>query len=115
MALFLILEVPIYRGSKSLGEIRWGKMPPRSQYVLIFLAISFTWLMGLMGYIRSGVRQHWHVYNVMKDTSTGTYHPTHGFATMVVSIIVLLFFSFVAMVFAMAMRSERRELEKSAA
>ncbi len=65
--------------------------------------------MGLMGYIRSGIRQHWHVYQVMKDTSEGAYLPSHGFATMVVSIIVLLFFLFVSGVFALAMRSEQRE------
>ncbi len=109
MVLFLVLEVPIYRASRSLGEIRWGQMPRLSQYVLFFLAVTFTWLMGLMGYIRSGIRQHWHVYQVMKDTSDGAYLPSHGFATMVVSIVVLLFFLFVSGVFALAMRSDRRE------
>ena len=88
-------------------------MPPRSQYVLIFQAVSFTWLMALMGYIRSGVRQHWHVYNVMRDNSPGAFIPTHGFATIVISVIVLGFFLFVAMVFALALRSELKE--KSAA
>ena len=111
--LFLALEVPIYRGAQSLGEIRWGQMPRISQYVLFFLAVTFTWLMGLMGYIRSGVRQHWHVYQVMRDTSEGAFIPSHGFATMVVSIIVLIFFLFVSMVFALAMRSEQREREAS--
>jgi cytochrome bd-type quinol oxidase subunit 1 len=109
MLLFLAIEVPVYRGATSRGEIRWGRMPRVSQYVLFFLAVTFTWLMGLMGYIRSGVRQHWHVYQVMRDASDGAYIPTHGFATMVVSIIVLFFFLFVSMVFALAMRSERRE------
>ena len=113
VVLFLALEVPVYRGAKSLGEIRWGQMPRLSQYVLFFLATTFTWLMGLMGYIRSGVRQHWHVYQVMRDVSDGAYIPTHGFATMVVSIIVLTFFLFVAMVFALAMRSEQREQQPS--
>jgi cytochrome bd-type quinol oxidase subunit 1 len=109
MVLFLALEVPVYRGATSLGEIRWGHIPRLSQYVLFFLAATFTWLMGLMGYIRSGVRQHWHVYQVMRDTSEGAYIPTHGFATMVVSIIVIVFFLFVSMVFALALRSERKE------
>ncbi len=109
MILFLVLDVPISRGAKSLGEIRWGQMPRISQYVLFFLAATFTWLMGLMGYIRSGIRQHWHVYQVMKDTSEGAFIPSHGFATMVVSIIVIVFFLFVSMVFAMAMRSELKE------
>ena len=113
MVLFLVLEAPIYRGAKSLGEIRWGQMPRISQYVLFFLAVTFTWLMGLMGYIRSGIRQHWHVYQVMRDTSDSAYIPSHGFATMVVSIIVILFFLFVSMVFAMAMRSEQKERQAS--
>jgi heme/copper-type cytochrome/quinol oxidase subunit 2 len=111
MVLFLAVEVPIYRGSTTLGEIRWGQMPRLSQYVLFFLAVTFTWLMGLMGYIRSGIRQHWHVYQVMRDTSEGAFLPSHGFATMVVSIIVLVFFLFVSGVFALAMRSEQRERE----
>jgi cytochrome bd-type quinol oxidase subunit 1 len=111
MILFMALEVPIFRGAKSLGEIRWGKMPRLSQYVLFFLAVTFTWLMGLMGYIRSGIRQHWHVYQVMKDTSENAFIPTHGFATMVVSIIVIIFFLLVSMVFALAMRSELKERE----
>jgi cytochrome bd-type quinol oxidase subunit 1 len=113
MILFLAIEVPVYRGATSLGEIRWGRMPRVSQYVLFFLAVTFTWLMGLMGYIRSGVRQHWHVYQIMRDASAGAYIPTHGFATMVVSIIVFFFFLFVAMVFALAMRSELRERRAS--
>jgi len=109
MLLFMALEVPIFKGAKSLGEIRWGRMPRVSQYVLFFLAVTFTWLMGLMGYIRSGVRQHWHIYQLMRDTSEGAYIPSHGFATMVVSIIVIFFFLFVSMVFALAMRSQLRE------
>jgi len=113
MVLFMVLEVPVYRGAKSLGEIRWGLMPRVSQYVLFFLAVTFTWLMGLMGYIRSGIRQHWHVYQVMRDTSEGAYIPSHGFATMVVSIIVIVFFLLVSMVFALAMRSELKERRAS--
>ncbi len=112
MILFLLLEVPIYRGAESLGEIKWGQIPRLSQYVLFFLAVTFTWLMGLMGYIRSGIRQYWHVYQVMKDTSEGAFIPSHGFATTVISIIVLIFFFFVSMVFALAMRSELQDREQ---
>jgi len=112
MVLFLLLEVPIYRGAESLGEIKWGQIPRLSQYVLFFLAVTFTWLMGLMGYIRSGIRQYWHVYQVMKDTSEGAFIPSHGFATTVISIIVLIFFFFVSMVFALAMRSELQDREQ---
>lgn len=106
---FLIIEVPMYRGATSLGEIEWGKMPRRSQYVLFFLAVTFTWLMGLMGYIRSGIRQYWHVYGVMQDASPGAFTPTHGFATIIVSTIVMMFFLMIAIVFSLALRSERKE------
>jgi len=44
-------------------------MPPRSQYALFILAVTFTWLMGLMGFARSGIRQHWHVWQVLQDTA----------------------------------------------
>ena len=50
------------------------RIPPVSQYVLIFIAVTFTWLMGLMGYVRSGLRQHWHVYGVMRDTLARRVH-----------------------------------------
>lgn len=113
MVVFLAIETPMYRGSKSLGEIQWGKMPRRSQYVLFFLAITFTWLMGLMGYIRSGIRQYWHVYGVMRDTSSEAFIPTHGHATATVSAIVFLFFLMIAAVFALALRSERKESSSS--
>ena len=56
------------------GEVRWGKIPAISQYVLIFIAVTFTWLMGLMGYVRSGLRQHWHVYGVIRDTLARRLH-----------------------------------------
>ncbi|MBT5811930.1 MAG: hypothetical protein HOI19_16270, partial [Rhodospirillaceae bacterium] len=57
----ITLDSFIYRGSREVGPLRWGRIPERAQYALFLLAVSFTWLMGLMGYIRSGIRQHWHV------------------------------------------------------
>jgi hypothetical protein len=58
--------------------------------------------MGLMGYVRSGLRQHWHVYGVIRDTSPDAFTPTLGFATQVVSVTVLLFFALIAFVFWLA-------------
>src|SRR5204863_5086462 len=54
-----LIDVLMARGAESLGAIQWGRMPPRSQYALFILAVTFTWLMGLMGFARSGIRQHW--------------------------------------------------------
>jgi cytochrome d ubiquinol oxidase subunit I len=93
------IDVFLFRGAKKTGEVRWGRIPPISQYVLIFIAVTFTWLMGLMGYVRSGLRQHWHVYGVIRDRSVDAFTPTLGFATKVVSVTVLLFFLLIAFVF----------------
>ena len=59
-----------------MGRINWGKIPNRSQFALFLLAITFCWLMGLMGYARSALRQHWHVYGIMRDTSADAFLPT---------------------------------------
>jgi len=55
------LNLTMLKGAKMSGPIEWGKISVRSQYALIMLATAFTWMMGLMGYIRSSVRLFWHV------------------------------------------------------
>jgi cytochrome d ubiquinol oxidase subunit I len=90
-----IIDIFLFRNARIVGQIRWGEIPARAQYMLFFLAVTFTWLMGLMGYVRSGLRLHWHVYEVMKDTSVDAYTPTLGFASTVVSCIVIIFFIFI--------------------
>jgi len=102
MVLITALDIVLFRNAEETGETRWGNMPAISQYTLIFIAISFTWLMGLMGYVRSGRRQHWHVYGVIRDNSVDAFTPTLGFATKVVSITVLIFFVFIGIVFWLA-------------
>jgi cytochrome bd ubiquinol oxidase subunit I len=108
MLVFVAIDIPLLRGAREIGGVRWGQIPGRAQYALFFLAISFTWLMGLMGYIRSGIRQYWHVYGRVADESGHAYTMTHGHATLIVSGIVLIFFVMVAVVFAMAARHESR-------
>jgi cytochrome bd-type quinol oxidase subunit 1 len=104
MLLFTAIDIPMLRGARVIGAIRWGEIPARAQYALFFLAVSFTWLMGLMGYIRSGIRQYWHIYGRVADESAHAYTMTHGHATLIVSAITLVFFALVAMVFWMAAR-----------
>jgi cytochrome bd-type quinol oxidase subunit 1 len=82
--------------------------------VLIFIAVTFTWLMGLMGYVRSGLRQHWHVYGVIRDQSVDAFTPTLGFATKVVSVTVLLFFLLIGLVFWISSLHDRPDFRKKA-
>lgn len=104
----------LYRRPKQTGEVRWGRIPAVSQYVLIFIAVTFTWLMGLMGYVRSGLRQHWHVYGVIRDTSPDAFTPTLGFATQVVSVTVLAFFLLIGFVFWLASLHDRPDFRQGA-
>jgi len=94
-----VIDVLMGRGAQSLGAIQWGKMPPRSQYALFVLAVTFTWLMGLMGFARSGIRQYWHVWQVVQDTSKYAATPALGYASKMISLCVLIFLTLVAFVF----------------
>lgn len=113
-----VVDIFLLKDARVLGAIQWGKIPDRAQYALFLLAVSFTWLMGLMGYVRSGLRQDWHVYGVMRDTSPDAYTPTLGFATNIVSITVVIFLAFIAFIFWLGSLEERpgevEELEKEA-
>jgi cytochrome bd-type quinol oxidase subunit 1 len=99
MVVVVALDLLMLRGSESRGAIRWGHMPERAQYVLIILAVTFTWLMGLMGFARSGIRQHWHIWEVMRDTSEWAATPALGYAGIVISACVLIFLAMVSFVF----------------
>jgi cytochrome d ubiquinol oxidase subunit I len=103
-----VIDIMLLRGSESRGEIQWGKMPNRSQYALFVLAVTFTWLMGLMGYIRSGIRQHWHVTDVFRDNSIDAFTPTLGYAANIVSIGTIMFMVMVIFVFWLSQVSTRK-------
>ncbi len=102
-----VLDNYLYKNAKTIGEPRWGKMPDRSQYALIAITVTFTWLMGMLGYMRAGARQYWHVYGIMKNTSPDAFLPTHGYASVVVTIVTLLFFVLISLVFWSIMKLEQ--------
>jgi cytochrome d ubiquinol oxidase subunit I len=106
----MTLDSFIYRNAEEVGPLRWGRIPARAQYALFLLAVAFTWLMGLMGYIRSGIRQHWHVVDVMRDASTNAFTPTLGYAANVVSVAAIIFMAMVIFVFWIAQVSSAKTL-----
>jgi len=107
IVLVMAIDLPMFKGARSTGTIRWGTIAPRSQYVLILLAVTFTWLMGLMGFARSGVRQHWHVYGVLRDTSPEALTPALGYAANMITIVTIVFFALVSFIFWLGGLSER--------
>ncbi len=112
LVLATIFDILLYRGAPNLEPFRWGKMHRRSQYALLLLCVIFVMNMGLMGFIRSGLRKEWHVVAVMKDTSEWAATPSNLYMATTVSGITLVFLVMVAFVFWTASLVEpgRREL-----
>ncbi len=108
IVLSTVIDSFIYKNAKEVAPQRLGRMPPRSQYALFLLAVSFTWLMGLMGYIRSGIRQHWHVVDVFRDNSADAFTPSLGYATNVISVATIMFMAMVIFVFWLAQISGQK-------
>src|SRR5205814_1648254 len=106
IVLVMAIDIPMFKGARTTGQIRWGTIAPRSQYVLILLAVTFTWLMGLMGFARSGIRQHWHVYGVLRDTSPEALTPALGYAANMITIVTIVFFALVSFIFRLGGLSE---------
>ena len=91
LILVSVIDAFLFKRAKSLGPLRWGKMTVRSQYALLLLTFVITMNMGLMGFIRSGLRGDWHIFGVMRDTSEWAYTPSNFVMTQQVGAAVLLF------------------------
>ncbi|MBI3604845.1 MAG: hypothetical protein HY202_02325 [Nitrospirae bacterium] len=96
------INLAMLKGAKSTGPVLWGTISNRSQYAMFALAVSFTWLMALMGYVRSSVRLFWHVMEVMRDNSPWAFTHPIGFASNMMSVNVIIFWVFTLFVFWLA-------------
>ncbi|MXZ00052.1 hypothetical protein F4Y93_05175 [Candidatus Poribacteria bacterium] len=114
MAVVTVVDIFMYRKATTSGAINWGEMTDRSQYVLILIAITFTSLMGLMGYARSGLREAWHIFGVMQDTSVDAFTPLLSEAVNMVAIIMVAFFALVGFIFWLGLWGEKKKQEKVA-
>jgi cytochrome d ubiquinol oxidase subunit I len=105
----MIIDTFMYKGAKTLPS-HWGKVTNRSQYALFALPIAFTWLMALMGYVRSSVRTHWHVTGIMRDNSPDNFIPAIGYAGNMMTIATVLFVLMVLFVFWVATLAGKKQL-----
>lgn len=105
-----VIDLYLLKGAETRAAVRWGTMPRRGQYILILLAFVIVWLMGLMGYARSGARLNWHVFGLVEDTSVSAGLPTLGEAAIVVTAIALIFFALLGIAFAISALSGRAAL-----
>ncbi|HEC05340.1 MAG TPA: hypothetical protein ENJ12_00680 [Thiolapillus brandeum] len=109
----LVIDTLMFRNAKRLPS-HWGRIPDRAQYALFALPIAFTWLMALMGYVRSSVKTHWHVYTVMKDNSPDNFIPTIGYAGNMITLVTVLFLLCVLFMFWVANLSGSRQAKPEA-
>jgi hypothetical protein len=73
------------------------------------LTFIITMNMGLMGFIRSGLRGDWHIYGAMRDTSAWGYTPSNGTMTEMVGLAVLVFMIGVAFMFWLGSIAQKKE------
>ena len=99
LILVTAIDMFLFKGAKEIGKLQWGKMTIRSQYALLLLTFVITMNMGLMGFIRSGLRGDWHIFGLMRDTSAWSYTPSNYTMTEIVSLAVLVFMVAVAFMF----------------
>lgn len=103
----VLINRAMLKGSIVHGPIQWGKIPVRGMVGLFGLAAAFTWVMGLMGYIRSSGRLSWHVSELMADVSPWAFTPTIEFAAKMVTLNMVVFWGAVLMLFWMCQRGEQ--------
>lgn len=89
------------------GPVQWGKIPVRGMVGLFGLAAAFTWVMGLMGYIRSSGRLSWHVTDLMADVSPWAFTPDLEFAAKMVTLNMVVFWGAVFALFWMCQRGQQ--------
>jgi cytochrome bd ubiquinol oxidase subunit I len=89
------------------GPIQWGKIPLRGMVGLFGLAASFSWVMGLMGYIRSSGRLSWHISELMADVSPWAFTPDLQYATKMVTLNMVVFWAAVLTLFWMCERGQQ--------
>jgi cytochrome bd ubiquinol oxidase subunit I len=102
----LVINRMMLKGSLVHGPIQWGKISVRGMVGLFGLAAAFSWVMGLMGYIRSSGRLAWHVSELMADVSPWAFTPDLAFAAKMVTLNMVVFWGAVFTLFWMCQRDQ---------
>jgi hypothetical protein len=110
----LLLNRFLLRNSQLSGPVNWGRIAPRGIIALFVVAAAFSWVMGLMGYIRSAGRLEWHISELMPDRSSWAFTPSLGFAAKMVTVNMIVFWLAVFLVFWLS-RWDQRVVERRTA
>ncbi len=99
-----VINYVIYNRAISQGTIVWGKIDFISQFVLIFLAFTAIWTMGLMGAVRSLLRKYYHTYNLLPDFTAESFTPTLSYAAWWITGITVVFYAVVSFAILVTLR-----------
>ncbi len=91
-----VVNYIMYNRAIKRGTIIWGKIDFASQFVLIFLAFSAIWTMGLMGTVRSLTRKYYHVYNLVPDFTPEAFTPTLAYSAWWITGVTIVFYAVVS-------------------
>jgi len=108
----VVINRRMLKGSVVHGPVQWGKIPVRGMVILFGLAAAFSWVMGLMGYIRSSGRLSWHVNEVMADVSPWAFTPDLEFAAKMVTLNMVVFWGAVLTLFWMCQRGQQPAMDE---
>jgi cytochrome bd-type quinol oxidase subunit 1 len=100
-----VVNFVLYSRAIKQGTILWGKIDFASQFVLIFLAFTSTWIMGLMGAVRSLLKKYFHTYSLVSDLSVESFTPTLSYSAGWITAITIFFIAIVTVAALVALRS----------
>ena len=105
-----IVNYILYNRAIRQGTIIWGKIDFASQFVLIFLAFSAIWTMGLMGTVRSLTRKYYHVYNLLPDFTAESFTPTLAYSAWWITGCTIVFFMVVSFAIVVTLRAGSQKM-----
>jgi cytochrome bd-type quinol oxidase subunit 1 len=100
-----VVNYVIYNRAIKQGTILWGKIDFASQFVLIFMAFTSIWTMGLMGAVRSLLRKYFHTYSLLPDFTAESFTPTLSYSAWWITGITVAFFTVVSFAVFVTLRS----------
>lgn len=111
-----VVNYVLYNRTIKQGTIHWGKIDFAAQFVLIFLAFISTWIMSLMGAVRSLLKKYFHAYSLVSDFTVESFTPTLTYSAWWITGISVSFLVIVTLAAMVALRpsvSKAREAEAS--
>lgn len=104
----------MYNRALRMGRIMWGKIDFVSQFVLVFLAFSAIWTMGLMGAVRELTRKYFHVFNLQYDFTPESFTPTLAYSSWVITGVTITFYIVVSFAIILTLRTGKEKAHDEA-